>query len=230
MKNLSFIFLAATMLLSTANSFASEWRDYPWTQYPGEKVKLLSNEEFFSKSDYIFEVKFTKIDPLKYIPGTKLTEFMYPITYDAGGNDNPDEIYTSGFAVVTRVYKNDETMSISPGDTISIISKGGRIFKPLEGSPTGEEGTWIKSLLPVNYDTGEVGHVRIGGAVSFMKKSDFPENPDISKRNKYPKISPVQDIRGASLEIEGDEYFSGKVSGLNGLHFDNRYELYKYMA
>ena len=103
MKNLLFILTVATMLLGATNSTASP----PLSRFDlqqGERIKLFSNEEFFSKADYIIEVRFTGI---------------YPTFYDVGGNYNPDEFYTSRFMIVTYVYKNSETMSISPGDTLT---------------------------------------------------------------------------------------------------------------
>ena len=114
MKNLAFILTAAAMLLSATNSFASK-PFYPWEQR-GERIKLLSNEEFFAKADYIIEAK------------SAGWEFL--TSYDAGGNYNPDEIYTSTFMIVTYVYKNDATMSISPGDTLHYFRKGGWIYQP----------------------------------------------------------------------------------------------------
>ena len=66
-------------------------------------------------------------------------------------------------------------------------------------------------------------------AIYFMKKSDLPENLDISKRSKYPKVSMLQDITRASIKIGSRTSTSGPVFGLNSLRFDNRYELYKYM-
>jgi hypothetical protein len=189
----------AAMLLGATNSFAQQ----------GERVKLLSNEEFFSKSDYIIEAKSAGIKPT---------------AYDVGGNYNPDDFYTSAFMIVTYIYKNDNTMSLSPGDTINLTVKGGTILKPLKDNPLDMEK--ITSPLREDYDTGERGSVFMtddSQSIFFMKKSDFPENPDTSKRNKHPKVSMLQDVKRASINIWG------KVTGLNDLHFENRYELYKYM-
>ena len=133
--------------------------------------------------------------------------------------------------IVTYVYKNDETMSIFPGDTINYLSKGGAIVKPSEEHPF--DGEVIRTPYPVDHDTGERGSVFMMEdeyqSILFMKKSDFPENPDISKRNKHLKASMLQDIKRASIKIGGRRIFRGPIWGLNGLHFDNRYELYKYM-
>ena len=215
MKKLSFILLlAAAMLLSATNSFASP----PLKKYakPPERVKLLSNEEFFSQSDYIIETKSAGI---------------CPTYYDAGGNRNPDDFYISAFMIVTHVYKNDETMPVSPGDTLNYILKGGMITIPSEKHPL--EGDVIESPRPVDYDTGERGYVSMMDdeyqSILLLKKSDFPENPDVSRRNKYPKVSMVQDIKRASIKIGGRGFFTGPIWGLNGLQFENRYELYKYM-
>ena len=213
------LLLAATLLAAT-NSFASP--PYPgpgrsWFAPGGEKIKLFSNEEFFSKADYIIEADFAGMEYISY--------------YDAGGNYNPDEFYTSTFLIVTRVYKNDETMPVSRRDTLHQISKGGAVIKPWsslqekEQHPF-EEGEQIRTPYPEDYDTGERGYA--GGGILFMKKSDFPENPDISKRSKYPKVSMLQDIPRATIKI-GAEFYAGEIDGLNGLHFENRYELYKYM-
>jgi hypothetical protein len=61
-------------------------------------------------------------------------------------------------------------------------------------------------------------------AIYFMKISDLPESPDIiSKRNKYPKVSMLQNVKRAFIRVPHNAY------GLNGLQFANRYELYKYM-
>ena len=207
MKKVS-IFLAIAMLLGATNSFASEQIDP--SNRPGEKIKLLSNEELFSKADYIIEVK------------SAGREFI--THYDAGGNYNPDEIYTSIFIIVTHVYKNNETMRISPGDTLHYFRKGGWIFK--EDPGWGIEQIWAPQ--PVDYDTGEIGGAGIGGSILFMKKSDLPENPDASKRSKHPKVSMLQDIKRATIKLDS-EYGGGEIYGLNGLHFANRYELYKYM-
>ena len=207
MKNLTFILLVAATLLSATNSFASP-RFSRYT-HGGERIKLLSNEEFFSKSDYIIEAK--------------ISDKGY-IVYDAGGNYKEDELYTSLFLIVTYVYKNDETMSISPGDTLHYIRKGGAIDKPSEERPIFWEV--IRTPPAIDYDTGERESAMAAGdypTIYFMKKSDFPENPDTSKRSKHPKVSMLQDIKRAAIRIDGT------ISGLNDLHFENRYELYKYM-
>jgi len=219
MRNLSFIFLTIVMLLGVTNSFASGIITSsgvfvsdpidPFNQ-PGEKIKLLSNEEFFSKADYIIEVK--------------PAGWEFTTMYDAGGNYNPDEIYTSTFMIVTRVYKNDEIMRISPGDTLNYIRKGGWIFK--EDPEWGTEQIW--SRQPVDYDTGEIGGAGIEDAILFIKKSNLLENPDTNKRGKYSKVSMLQDLKSATIKI-GGEYYTGEISGLNDLQFNNRYELYKYM-
>ena len=214
MKNFAFILVAA-MLLSTTNSFASQPIE-AWTPRPGEKIKLLSNEEFFAKADYIIEAK------------SAGWEFL--TSYDAGGNYSPDEIYTSTFVIVTYIYKNDETMRISPGDTLRFFRKGGWIYQPVwEG---GVEQLW--SPQPVDYDTGEMGYVPSmedeHQSIYFMKKSDLPENPDVSKRSKHHKVCMLQDITRASIKIMGNgRMYNGSAWGLNDLHFASRYELYKYM-
>ena len=218
MKKLLYI-LAAAMLLSATNSFASTPARRGLFGPGGEKIKLLSNEEFFSKSDYIIEFKSAGVSPT----------FHYT-TYDVGGKYNPNEFYTSGFVIVTRVYKNDEAMSISPGDTLNWISKGGQIVIPVEGDPLNP--IVIDTPYPEDYETGERGRAgRIGNytTIYFMKKSDLPENPDVSKRSKYPKVSMLQDIKRAAINLGSKTSPGGPVSGLNDLHFDNRYELYKYM-
>jgi len=213
MKKLLFI-LAVAMLLSATNSFASPpYRS--WLQEPGDTIKLFSNDEFFSKADYIIEAKYAN-------GGGGM--------YDAGGNYNPDEFYTSFLLVVTRVYKNNSGISIAPGDTLHYIRKGAVIIKPLEEYP------FEKVLITpntVDYDTREresaFGMEDEYQSIYFLKKSDFPENPDARLRSRHPKVSMLQDIKRASIKIGGRALFNGPIWGLNDLHFDNRYELYKYM-
>jgi len=201
------------MLLDVTNGFASQpYRS--WLQEEGDTIKLFSNEEFFSKADYIVEVKSEGIHS--------------PIYYDIGENYNPDELYTSLCLVVTYVYKNNSDISIFPGNILHYIRKGGMAVKPVEGMLLGE-GEVIQTPYPVDYDTKERGYTMSDICptfILFMKKSDYPENPDKSVRKGHPKVSMMQDIKRACIKINDDV---GSVWGLSDLHFDNRYELYKYM-
>lgn len=182
------------MLLVSLSVFPTSW-DSGIPDEPIKKVSLLSNEEFFSMADIIIEAEPTHIKGF---------------TYDAGGNKNPDDLYTSTFHIVTYIYKNNSSMNILPGDTINVIIEGGKIHQ-LSRSKEG----YLEEIKMEKWSENE--KLKIPGyPIRFFKESDFPINPDVSKQNKYIKVSPVRKVK--------DE-----LTGFDDLHFENRYELYKYM-
>ena len=198
MKKLSFILLAVTLSISLS-VFSIPRVASISEEGNAKKVQVPSTEEYFAESEIIVEVK----QPDNWV--------WLLCSYDAVGNYNRDDIYTSSYHIVTRVYKNNSGISILPGDTINTIIKGGSIFK---GATIYEE-----EKISSRPRTDEPFRIAGYPSIYFMKKSDFPDNPDISKRNKYPKVTPLR------IPIKR----SGEAEDNGAPRLDNRYELYKYM-
>lgn len=178
------------------------------------KKTLLSNEEFFEKADYILEGTVIPYDPIKG-----------PDFYDALGNYDIEDLYTSYLIRVTYTYKVDSTFTIKRGDTINVIKKGGRIIKNADDPYNMEI---INYFSQDRYESGVIQEpVWVGGEVIyFMKKNDLPLNPDSSKHNKYLKLTMLQDVKKGAIRIINHGF---RITGLNDLSFGSRYELYKYM-
>ena len=196
MKKLSFILLAATLSISLSAFSVSRIANVPEKE-PVEKVQVPSTEEYFAEADIIVEAK--RPDNWTSLGGS----------YDAVGNYNRDDIYTSSFHIVTRIFKNNSDLSISPGDTLHVITKGGSIFK---GATIYEE-----ERISSRPQTDEIFQLFDYPSFYFLNKSDFPDNPDISKRNNHPKVTL---LRSPKRTADKEDSI---------MKFDNRYELYKYM-
>ena len=198
MKKLSFILLAAMLSISLSAFSVSRIAGVS-EEGNAKKVQVPSTEEYFAESDIIIETR---------LPDNR-ESFIH--RYDAVGNYDRGDIYTSGYCIVTYVYKNNSGISISQGDTLNILVKGGYIFK---GATIYEEEE-IRAYPQPDKPFQIAGYPDI----YFMKKSDLPDNPDISKRNKHPKVTPLR------IPIER----LGEAEDNGAPQLDNRYELYKYM-
>ena len=99
---LSFVILSLTQLTK------AQEKNY-WAQIKEEHLNegLLKNEEFFEKSEFIFE-------------GKEIRE--YEKSYDAKGNLDPQDFYSTKRIIVTTVYKGDKNLL---HDTICLVMKGG---------------------------------------------------------------------------------------------------------
>ena len=173
-----------------------------------EKSLKFTNEEFFKNSEFILEVE-------------GVDHFGVPsiFSYDAKGNCDPNDFYTCQYCKVKRIYKG-EANKVSIGDTITILKKGG---EPGQGE-CGFLNDNVSGLIVQDGDT----------FIVFMEKSDFPAcerekygpivTNNIKEANKrFIQLKHLQDDRRAKLSVWG------KVTGLNGLSFENRDELRTYM-
>jgi len=198
MKKVIVILAVTAMIVS--NLFAQEYKE-----------KLLSNDDFFKNSDYILEVKWSKIPS---------------VSYDSKGNYNPDDIYTQSFWIVKYVYKTDGSEKISVGDTVESISKGGEIVRQLGEEKWNIEviNTFPEFGWPENSSNKPVGLSREYNAIVFLRKNNLPENNKSVQNMNFLKINHLQNKFGGGMSIVGN-----KITGLNGLTFNNREELCEYM-
>jgi len=198
MKKNIFIFavIAVLILGSATASFAQV-----------KETKLLTNEEFFEKSDFIIE-------------GKAIGNNSY--SYDINGNYDPNDIYTSSLFVVNYVYKNNSNTTISSGDTLNIIWKSGMIYKKVKIEINGyfhdyEEEIWSNLEKPtIDVALNEY-------AICFFTKQLLPEDPAGNKNSRFLQVNVLQNKAGAAIKTQGS------IRGLNGLKFPNRDSLYLYM-
>jgi len=220
MRNLTFIFLATLMLLVPKMLNASEITGMPGFE-PVVQIPPLkfSNEEFFSKADFIIEGR----------------NFGHSYTYDTDLMNAPETYQMNSMILVTHIYKNDENNSISVGDVLNIIHKGNEM---LTGMPSEFQGVFINSpwsrglisrgdMTSQGFLRGEVSHLdRENRTIYFLTKPTLSDEV-VEKDSNVPfKVNFLQRDRRASITIP--EWVGG-AAGLNDLEFDNMYELYKYM-
>ncbi|MDR2834630.1 MAG: hypothetical protein LBV69_00310, partial [Bacteroidales bacterium] len=212
LSTILFIFITVSNIINAQLIDPSKVEKQKTTELQPQK-RLLSNEEFFNNSDYILEVKLTNKDG---------------ISYDAKGEHNPDDIYRNHYCTVSYIYKGNSDI-VHINDTIIIARKGGTFFYPVE-EELGmymEEIRWWKNGVGIQLE-------RNIPTIVFLQKSDFPGNPDKNVvdgkiryfqdvNNNFVILKFLQDEKGALLNI------SGKITGLNGLSFNNREELFEYM-
>ena len=170
---------------------------------------MLKNEEYFEKADYILEVK--------RIPN---------IIHDYYGSKisaiTEDELYKSWSLKVLYVYKGDY---VQIGDTIVAFAKARAGVITREFShPDYPNSTLYEEIGTYPGPTDDPGLSMLGDhpIIIFGLDTEFPASFDQSKNDKYLKIK-VQDKERAALKLRS------KITGLNGLSFKNRSELYEYM-
>jgi len=188
----------------------------------------LSNEQFFEKSDYIVEGKLISVN----------------YGYDVNGNYNPEDIFTEYKFKVDIIYKSTNNL-IKQRDTIVVIANRGWVrydefnwYDSVTGfsvwSPK-EIGRHLENninLKPIDLDIDN-------NFILFLNKTDLPINPN--NKNNYFHCQFLQDREFARIKF-GNIYkydtigltmyhrvIREAITGLNGLDFPNRYELYKYM-
>ena len=168
-----------------------------------ERTKLLSNEEFFEKADFIIE-------------GISTNKNAY--SYDINGNYNPNDIYTSAWFVVSYIYKNNSNVSISTGDTLNVILKQGIIYKKIEDQ-------WGYYVDPIESNANKfvLDMANDGPSICFFTNHVLPEDSIVRSNNKYLKVNLLQNKASASIKTQGS------IRGLNGLKFPDRDSLYSYM-
>ena len=232
MRSLNYILLAA-MLLVPKMHYASEIRVSGFEPPEVQRTPLLSNEEFFSKADFIIEGR--------GIAG-------HGFAYDVGGNYDPNDFHTSSLFRVSYVHKNTTGVSVSAGDTLRLIRKGGSMFR----GTNPWRGEWIyshgfRTSSGVFVETGEPRLSTSELGIYFFTKNVLPtdsvaqhhawrnidgfyqnviEDSIVKNLNRFVKVNLLQNIEGAFIATSD---WVGGATGLNGLDFDNMYELYKYM-
>lgn len=233
MKKIVLIVVILVLSGVAVNAQIQRYDSYPFNPYPHPDTTnlykgLLTNEEYFENSDYVLEV-------------IKLSKDKLGIDYYASkrGADvnvenedgelktaiNEDEIYSAPMVKVLRVYKGK---NVKEGDTIVAFAKGG--------------------YLLINFTTYNFIHKKYDILTTIIGNgSGYPDDPGIDISSWNPSI-----IFGNDAEFpkgldkyENDHYLKikipnrtkaglfwkdGKFSGLNGLHFENRYALCKYMT
>jgi hypothetical protein len=183
---------------------------------------LLSNEEFFNNSDYIVEGKLIK----KWN-----NDEWYVRSYDAKGLSNVEDLYSEYIFKVNFVYKDVDKL-IKINDTLIIVADYGCINKLID------ENHWEYICKNVNelHSNGGIDLNQTNDFILFLNKSGLPDNPN--KNNTYFRTEFLQNKKYARINMNKDhtvdqgtgKYITNyRIEGLDGLSFENRYELYKYM-
>lgn len=170
-----------------------------------DQILPLSNEEFFENADFIFEGILVKDES---------------VSYDAGGNLNRDDIYTSHVLKITEVYKGNSKLK---NGTIELINKGGLLYV------FNEEMGWEEM---VQVTTPGLNIDNRYPAIFFCVYSDYPENKEIRNLDNPIKLKFLCDMKYASLQIGSigwDIEYKDHIMGLNFLDFNSREGLYEYM-
>ncbi|MDR2835899.1 MAG: hypothetical protein LBV69_06875, partial [Bacteroidales bacterium] len=186
-------------ILPNRNTFAQE-------KQKNLNKDMLTNEQFFNEAEFIIEVK-------------SISNQFY--SYDAKGAFNREDIYTINKIVVLNVYKGDMSL-IKANDTIVLVKNRGTIYKktPYGNKAIHSWGDYDRDNRADDYGLALYDYP----SIIFCKKSDYPENPNSEENySNYFKIKSLRDKERASLKIWG------KITGLNGLSFNNREELFEYM-
>jgi hypothetical protein len=238
------VLIAAILVMSGVEINAQTQHSYP--RYPDTAnlyKDLQTNKDFFENSDYILEVKrLSKDITIDYYASKKGADVNIEDEHGVLTTAiDEDDIHIVQMVKVLRVYKGE---NVKEGDTIVAFAKGG--YLPINAT------TWsffpetyrmlgnadcIKGLTPqrvtvsttIGKGNGYLGDRGIDisnwdPSIIFGSDTEFPKDLDKPENDHYLKIK-VPNRTKAKLSWE-----DGKFSGLNSLHFENRYELYKYMA
>ncbi|MDR2011356.1 MAG: T9SS type A sorting domain-containing protein [Bacteroidales bacterium] len=210
-----YILFALVIILNITFLNAQEYKTLDQIKEKNLNEGLLSNEEFFEKAELIIEGKMLGII----------------CSYDAKGNYDPDDIYSEYRVLVEKVFKGAPELV---NDTICMIRKSGTIYKPTE-SGYEEEINSYGEIPPEPPEDMGLSISRDFSSILFFVRSDYPGNPDETKKCNYDKFQLLQEKEKASLKF-GDYSWGaksswrfGKITGLNDLVFNNREELYEYM-
>ncbi|MDR2834631.1 MAG: hypothetical protein LBV69_00315 [Bacteroidales bacterium] len=197
------------------NSLTPEGKiDYDKRQAEYKKTQL-TNEQYFTESDFIVEGK--RID---------WPHEAYDLCYDAKGNYATTDIYSLVRFVVSNVYKGDKYLI---GDTIIIVQNRGVVWEKLPKKHDEQPWDDYKKIIyhGAYYEmAGDYGLMLDSDipTIIFCKNNDYPENPNSEENySNYFKLKLVKDQARSSLKC------SAKITGLNGLSFNNREELFEYM-
>jgi len=159
----------------------------------------LTNEDFFTKSDLVFEGYFIKV----------------VATYDTKGEGKFDDIYTIAEHRVEKVYKGDPSLA---GNTILIVYQGGTLGEEKIDWGNVEYG----NVLPMRFkDRGIPAINATSTSIFFLINSDLPddENSIYFRERKYKLIDPYGRIYT----------WGNSTGGLGTFDFQNREELYNSM-
>jgi hypothetical protein len=202
----TFLFLIVFQSISTL-SFHGCRTTSLYTQ--PDAVPPLTNEEFFTQAEIVFEGYFLKTVAI----------------YDSKGNDKYnskwDDCYRIDAYVIQRIYKGAD------------CNEGDRIFIVSQGAWLGE----LDYLEKYN-DCGTLGIYRHGfeciintysPKIFFLVLSDFPDDIN-SKYASYKKYKYVTSYRDWSKDAYREMYICGdKMMGLDSLFFHQREDFYDYM-
>jgi hypothetical protein len=179
--------------------------------------KPLTNEEFFTKAELVFEGQ----------------QLHVVATYDINGNRNLDDIYSVYAYKVHKVYKGDQSLT---GKILYSVGKRGTLgiekFYNYHThiSNKEDEFAWY-DYQNISYDIPDIlwendcencfNENTI--SIYFFTASDFPEigiPSEFAHHKKYKLLRPIAD----ALYVCGN-----KILGLNNLVFHNREDFYSYM-
>jgi hypothetical protein len=167
----------------------------------------LTNEEFFTKAELVFEGKFLRK--------------VY--TYNLNGTKKYDDCYTIMSYIVQKVYKGDHSLE---GKVIYQVTKGGYLGNDNQSSNTVLVSSWIPRIFRMNgIDEG----VNIfSPQIFFFISSDLPDDVN-SKYYSYKKYKRLRDYFEGKFSDEMYVTLEDKILGLNNLVFHQRKDFYNYM-
>jgi hypothetical protein len=179
-----------------------------------ENNRPLTNEEFFTQAEIVFEGYYEKTVAV----------------YDSKGNDKYnskwDDCYSIHAYIIQRIYKGAD---YNVGDRIFIVSQGGW----LSGQDFLEKadfGTSSSILLPFESQLGfECSFDSYSSQIYFLTLSDFPDdiNSKFASHKKYKYLS--SHIHWQKSSFNCMFICKNKIIGLDSLVFHQREEFYDYM-
>jgi hypothetical protein len=185
--------------------------------YAQNNEKCLTNEEFFTQADIVFEGRFLK-----------------PVDiYDSKGNDiynsKDEDCYRIDAYLVHRMYKGP---TYNAGDIIYVVSQGAWLgSKDRLDIYDYSNDLYIEFPFLSKHGIGAINCQSPG--VFFLVNSDFPDDKD--KNSKYATYNKYKFVNRRSIEYAGrviyDRMYArgDNIAGLDSLVFHRREDFYNYM-
>jgi len=189
--------------------------------YAQDNAKQLTNEEFFTQADLVFEGYLLKTVDI----------------YDSKGNDiynsKYDDCYRITAYIVQQIYKGPK---YNTGDTIFIITQGASLDLKdmiLDNSNKRRDYSKGTSMAPspflykIGFDCSISNYMP---SIYFLVHSDFPDdiNSKYALCQKYKYLTLYGD---SSKEVHYNKMYicRNKIIGLDSLIFHQREDFYSYM-
>ena len=187
------LFLTILFSVTLLHAQTAESRNFP-----------LSNEDFFTKSELVFEGHFVK----------------YVESYDTKGESKLKDYISIIEYKVQRVYKGDQSLT---GKVVYRVLKGSALG--LENSNNTTDSYWRPPIFTRNGINQAVSTHSL--RIFFFVASDIPDNENSKyfSHQKYKRLSDCFEGRvNDNMHVCGD-----KILGLDNLVFHQREDFYNYM-